>query len=110
MVRYIPPELYPLAVVLLLSALSVAGGLIAYFLKDIRSGLSKEQARQDAEIDGLQKGLNDLKASLPREYVLREDFNRELSVVQNKLDRIGRDIHEMNRLMGKLAKGGGGDQ
>lgn len=101
-----PPELYPLILTLLLSLISVAGGVIAHFLKDIRASFQREQREQNEEIDGLRDDLAELKASLPHQYVIKDDFVREISGLHHKIDRIGRDISDINRALGKLVGGG----
>jgi hypothetical protein len=72
---------------------------VAYFLKDLRRQLDREMAelkehleketqKRSEEIAGLRRELNELKTSLPLNYVLREDHIRAQSALDNKLERI----------------------
>lgn len=83
----------------------VVTGIIGYFLKDIRSSVKEKQENQDKKIDAVAKELNEFKAEMPKEYVLRDDFIREVSGLHLKIDRIGRDISNIGKAVAKLAGG-----
>lgn len=104
------PTLYPLAFTLLLSFLSAAIGIIAFFIKDIRATLKEDQKRQDEEIGEVREEMSRLKASLPMHYVLRDDFLRAVAALDGKIDAISQDIREIARAVNQLIGGHhGGD-
>ena len=43
---------------------------------------------QDKRFENVEREMNDLKTHVVRNYVLKEDFLREMQAVHNKLDRI----------------------
>ncbi len=88
----------------------IATGVIGYFLKDIRSSIKEKQVNQDKKIEDVVKDLASFKAEMPKEYVLRDDFIREVSGLHLKIDRIGRDISKISKAVAKLSGGCNDDE
>lgn len=103
MTESLSPGLYPLALMILMTVLSTAIGIIAFFIKDIRNTLSEDQRRQDEAIDSVRQDLNELKSELPREYVMRDDFIRAMASLDHKIDRMAREIKEISRVLNRIA-------
>lgn len=98
-------DIYRLGFTVLASILSAALGIIGYFLKDIRSTIKEKNKEQDLRIDKVEKEISDFKAALPRHYVLRDDFLRSVSNLDNKVDNISKEIGEINKNLNKLIGG-----
>lgn len=62
-------------------------GIIGYFLKDIRSSIREQQKSNQEEIKVLRADLEELRAELPEKFVLRDDYIRTLSNLENKIER-----------------------
>ena len=86
--------------------IAIALGMIGRFLMDIKASLEKQQTENKLEIKNLREDLNDLKAELPVKFVLRDDFIRVVSNLENKMDR---NFEMLNKKLDKLfeAKTGG---
>lgn len=67
---------------------TVALGLIAYLLRDLKKSIEDKVSKNTSDIESLQEELSDLKADLPFVYVMREDFVRVMANVEVKLDKI----------------------
>jgi len=77
----------------------------------IRWLLNRYQSHMDEKFDGLERGRNEteryarqleqklmeLIASLPRDYVMREDWIRFAGVIDAKMDRLGNLMNELLR-------------
>lgn len=100
-----PDPLYKSFAMLLWVFLSIAAGVIAFFLKDLRFQMREKEKAQDTAIDRLEGDLADFKASLPRNYVLRDDFIRTMATFDHKIDGMARDISEVNKNVSKLLGG-----
>ncbi|GAB6066025.1 hypothetical protein JCM9492_11170 [Aquifex pyrophilus] len=58
-----------------------------------------------ARIKSLEKDLTSLKENLPKEYVLKDDHDRDIREIKDELKEIRREIHEgFKRLEEKLDK------
>lgn len=101
----LPSDLYKPAVAILFGLLCGAAGIIAYFLRDIRQAVKEKHKEQDNKIEKLQGEFADMKASLPRHYVLRDDFIRAIAALDSKVDNIGKEIGEINKLLNRLIGG-----
>lgn len=99
------PGLYLPAIIILLSLLSTATGIIGYFLKDIKAAQKEKDQQQDKAIDDLKDVFNDFKSSLPRQYVLRDDFIRAIAGLDAKMDNVTKEIGEINKNLSKLIGG-----
>jgi len=99
------PGLYIPAIIVLISLLSTAVGIVGYFLKDIKASQKEKDQLQDAAIEGVKDNFNDLKSTLPRQYVLREDFIRVVAGLDAKMDSAIREIGEINKNLNKFIGG-----
>lgn len=102
----LPPSLLLPALIITISLLSAAVGIIGYFLKDIKSSQKEKDTAQDKEIAAVKKDLSDFKAQLPLDYVLRDDFVREISTLNRKMDRVIREVSGLVRAVGGKSCGG----
>lgn len=102
----LPPSLLLPALVITISFLSAAVGIIGYFLKDIKTSQKEKDEKQDEEIKSVKKDLADFKAQLPLDYVLRDDFVREISTFNRKMDRVIREVSGLVRAVGGKNCGG----
>lgn len=91
---------------LLLMIVSFLTGLVAYFLKDIRSSLREKQDRQDKQVERVRDELHSFKEKLPSNYVMREDFLRSITALDMKVDTIHRDLGELVKTVSKMLGGG----
>lgn len=71
----------------------------AYFLISLHSDWrrdktdrEKKTALQDAKISGIERELLTFKADLPKQYVLKDDFIRVISVFESKLDEANKNL------------------
>lgn len=101
----LPVELYEPAVAVLFGLLCSAAGVIAYFLRDIRQAVREKHKEQDDKIDKLWADFADMKSSLPRQYVLRDDFIRAVAGLDSKVDTACKEISEINKLLNRLIGG-----
>ena len=85
----------------------MALGIIGYFLRDIRYHGPTASAHQE-QIKEVKDDLMEFKATIPRTFVMREDFIRAVAGLDHKVDTIGREITEINKNIGKLLGGGTG--
>lgn len=74
-------------------------GLIGYFLKDIRSSIREQQKTSQEEIKALRADLEELRAELPIKYVMRNDYIRTLSNLENKIER---NFDAVNKKLDKI--------
>ncbi|MTI82729.1 MAG: hypothetical protein FH756_02280 [Firmicutes bacterium] len=100
-----PAELYKPTTIILFGLLCGAAGVIAYFLKDIRQAVKEKHQEQDGKIEKLQVDFADMKANLPRQYVLRDDFIRAIAALDNKVDNIGKEITEISKSLNQIIGG-----
>lgn len=70
---------------ILFFVLSLAVGVVGFFVK----GLINEMK---GRINHLERDLSELKAVLPRQYVIKDDYIRTISVFEQKLDDIRDNI------------------
>lgn len=101
----LPLEAYKVLFSVLAAIMSVAGAIIAYLLKDIRSDLKDHQKEQDQKIECIKNDVADFKAMLPRQYVLRDDFIRTTATLEAKLDKMVNDTSEIKEAIAKLVGG-----
>ncbi len=83
----------PAALTVMSSILSLILGVIAYLLKDMRSDYKMKQNKTDREIEGIKSEMKDL----PRVYVLRDDFLRAISNLENKFDSMHDEVSDINK-------------
>lgn len=74
-------------------------GLIGYFLKDIRASIREQQKTSQEEIKALRADLEELRAELPIKYVMRNDYIRTLSNLENKIER---NFDAVNKKLDKI--------
>jgi len=104
----LPLDLYRPATLILVSLLSMALGIIGYFLRDIRATMAQQLSAHQEQIKEVKDDLMEFKATIPRTFVMREDFIRAVAGLDHKVDTIGREITEINKNIGKLLGGGTG--
>ncbi len=74
-------------------------GIIGYFLKDIRASIREQQKANQDEIKVLRTDLEELRAELPEKFVLRDDYIRTLSNLENKIER---NFDAVNKKLDKI--------
>ena len=91
--------------------------VIAFFLKDLKKRndddhiefgrkIEKVKTESDTKIDAIRENVNNFIATLPHNYVLRDDFLRAISSMDMKMDKIAMDVGELNKNVSKLLAGG----
>jgi flagellar basal body-associated protein FliL len=95
-----PSTLYPLIIVILVALLLTTLGLVGWFLREMRESFRTEQKTQQQDIDKVRDDLAEFKASLPHQYVLRDDYVRTMINFDRKLDSMARDISSINKIIG----------
>lgn len=75
--------------------LGILLGCVGFYIKGLKSDLTKNQ-----------DDLQDLRNSLPREFVYRDDFLRVVANLDTKVDRLTVDISHMSENIAKLVAGG----
>jgi hypothetical protein len=81
-----------------LVVVTIAGinaGSVKWMLDRQRQGLSSDAARWS----GIERGLYELRASLPLEYVRREDWIRFSGTLDAKLDAMREEMREEIRML-----------
>jgi len=68
-----------------------------FYLREIKDGFEKGQARQDEAIQKLQGQLNEL----PEKYVFRDDFVRWSISIDKKIDEVAKDLKRLVEREGK---------
>jgi predicted PurR-regulated permease PerM len=68
--------------------------------------IEKVASRQAERMDKLETNFNDLKSDLPLIYVLREDFIRTISNVENRMQGMDK---KLDHILEKLSRGGNND-
>lgn len=71
-----------------LFGLGVVSAVIGWFLKDLRGSIKEQFAEVHEKTDRMERDLNKLKADLPRDFVLRDDYIRVTTIQEAKLDKI----------------------
>lgn len=78
-------------------------GLVAiatFFGKKMIDGFAEHLKEMRVDLDRVERDLLNLKATLPRVYVLKDDHIRHMTIIENKIDEQGRDMQgrlgEMN--------------
>ncbi|MEG2344169.1 MAG: hypothetical protein RSB52_08415 [Acidaminococcaceae bacterium] len=69
------------------SVLMAGMGAIGWCVSDIKTTIQNEQSKNEKKLEKLQKDFSDLQAEMPVKYVLRDDFIRAISNLENKMDR-----------------------
>jgi Tfp pilus assembly protein PilN len=70
--------------------------LAIFYLREIRSSINTQNDKNNQ----LQSELSELKASLPREYVRREDWIMSFGKIEQKIDAIWEFVHKKNEREG----------
>ena len=84
---------------------TVLVGIILNLLYEMRRSNNEHLKQQAEKIDKVQQDVENLRANLPIQYVLRDDFLRSVSNLDTKVDRVASDISEMNKNIGKIVGG-----
>jgi len=96
------PETIQLLMLAVGSVLGLCSGLVAFYLKDVRRALREEQQTLDEDLSRLGRELARLEAGLPEKYVLRDDFVRTVVGFDHRLDRLAREVAEVNKNISRL--------
>ncbi|RUM32668.1 MAG: hypothetical protein DSY42_00480 [Aquifex sp.] len=84
----------------------VAGGaafiLVGYIIQNIVRSWFKNQF---SRIERLEIGLSQLKETLPKEYVLKDDYYREIGEIKEEIHKMREEIKEGFRRLRKSLKG-----
>ncbi len=67
--------------------LTVGVAVIAFFLKDYKSGIKERFDGQEKKIEKVAQDLSDFQLSMPHHYVLRDDWLRSMAGFDHKLDQ-----------------------
>lgn len=87
-------------------ALGVLVSLVLWQMRELRSSLKERISEQGQDLKELRDDLNRFKAAVPHQYVLREDFVRAVATLEQKIDRLGEHLGELNRNVARLVVGG----
>jgi uncharacterized membrane-anchored protein YhcB (DUF1043 family) len=85
--------------------LTLAIGVIGYFLKDYKNATKEKQKALEDEIAKVKDDLVKLATTLPLNYTLRDDFLRAITSLDMKVDTIARDVGEVSKNLSKLVGG-----
>ena len=96
------PETIQLLMLAVGSVLGLCSGLVAFYLKDVRRALREEQQTLGEELSRLGRELARVEAGLPEKYVLRDDFVRTVVGFDHRLDRLAREVAEVNKNISRL--------
>ena len=85
----------------LLALMTAWGGIVLWAVKAMLGRLEQKLDADTGEWRRVERGLNDLRAELPRDYVRREDWIRfgagidaKIDRVHDRLDELTKEIHE----------------
>lgn len=101
----LPNSLYLPALIILVSLLGSAVLIIGFFVRYWMGNQEKKDDAQDKAIDSIRQDVADFKATLPRDYVLRDDFIRAVAGLDLKMDRVARDVSEISKSLARLLGG-----
>lgn len=85
--------------------LTLAVGVIGYFLKDYKTSTREKQKALEDEITKVREDLTKLVTTLPLNFTLRDDFLRAITSLDMKIDTIARDVGEVSKNLSKLVGG-----
>lgn len=71
-----------------LFGLGVASAVIAWFLRKLDGSIESRFTGANDKTERLERDLAQLKADLPRDFVLRDDYIRVTTLLETKLDKI----------------------
>lgn len=80
-------------------------GIILNLLYNMRSDHKEERTETKKRIAQVDEKIENMRASMPMQYVLRDDFLRSISGLDTKIDHMASDITEINKNIGKIAGG-----
>lgn len=75
--------------------IGVGIGVIGYFLKSLHKDFREKVKETDLEIKRIEHELVEFKVQMPRQFVLKDDYIRTISVFEKKLDDIGGEIKNL---------------
>lgn len=85
----------------LLGFLSVCYGFIKILMAQFQKATDERwriQEKINAKIEDLERANHDLKATLPLNYVLREDYIRGQAVLEAKMDALNKTLSELYKM------------
>ena len=85
-----PLQLLIAVIVVLLTILWVC---IGFYLRTLRQSLEQRLTDLAMHLEGMRSDLTLLRVTMPREYVLREDWVLATARIESKLDRLAHQIH-----------------
>lgn len=109
-VEVLPSTLYFPALLIAVSLLGSAVLIIGFFVRYWMTTQEKKDDAQDRAIESIRNDFVDLKATLPRDYALRDDYVREITGLHYKMDRVARDISSINKLLARFIGGSPKDE
>lgn len=80
-----------IALVIVGSVFSTLLTFAVVYLREIKKSVSNQNAKHDE----LQKELSNLKETLPKEYVRREDWIVSFGKIEQKIDAIWKCVHQI---------------
>ena len=86
---------------LLLSFLGVCWGFGKMLLSQFQAQQDerqKQQERLQGKVETMEKQLGEFNASLPMTYVLRDDYIRNQSILEAKLDNVAEKLTEIYKM------------
>ena len=90
-----------IATPLFLFILGIAAAVIAFFLRKLDRSIDTRFNKIDEKVDRVERDFMQFKADLPRNFVLRDDYIRVITVLENKIDDLGKDIKNLIKRIGE---------
>lgn len=92
-------NLWQIGISIVISFIGFLVAMIGVLLKGLKESLDKQVNAQDGKIEKLSAQLSDMREKMPLQFVLRDDFVRAISGLDNRLDKglttISRQIQEL---------------
>lgn len=82
-----------LLIAIIVTLLTVLCGAIGVFLRGLRQDVDHRLTDLAMHVESLRHDVTELRVTMPREYVLREDWVLATARVESKLDRLVQKTH-----------------
>lgn len=73
--------------------------LVVISIRSIKQDFRREQDVQDEKIEAVGKDLARLEANLPKEFVMRDDYIRTITVFDHKLDTLTEKVEDLKEVI-----------
>ena len=69
---------------------SIVSGFVIAYVRSFKSGI-KDLSQK---IDGVEREIRDIRENLPKEYVLKDDYRRDLQEIKTEIHELREEVKE----------------